>query len=152
MRFLPAIFSSKPKPRILVVEDNADQWFIIRWVLLQRFKEVEAIWVADVSEAMAYLEAGAAGQHPLPRLVLLDLYLPHRQAGWLLLEQIKTHPHYRSIPVIVLSRSNRLEDISQSYRLRSSAYLVKPATYDQWLQYFTHFRRYWWGTVILPKN
>ncbi|MVM37878.1 response regulator [Spirosoma sp. HMF3257] len=149
---VPTSFSSKsPKATILVIEDNADQWFIIHWALLQRFPEVEAIWMQEPTQAMMYLEACMQDIRELPKLILLDLYLPLRQHGWNLLELIKAHSVFREIPVVILSQSNDPEDIAESYTLRSNSYIVKPSGYEKWLACIASFRHYWWESVTLPK-
>ncbi|GAB4015786.1 response regulator [Spirosoma migulaei] len=139
------------KATILVVEDNADQWFIIHWALLQRFPEVEAIWMQEPAQAIMYLEACKADVRELPKLILLDLYLPQRQMGWQLLAMIKAHYLFREIPVVILSQSSDPEDISESYSLRSNSYIVKPMGYEKWLDCIASFRHYWWEAVTLPK-
>ncbi|UFH54177.1 response regulator [Spirosoma sp. KNUC1025] len=140
-----------PKSTILVVEDNADQWFVIRWALQQQFPEVEAVWLSEVAQVNMYLEACTQDLRELPRLILLDLYLPSRQQGLSLLEILKTHHIYREIPVIILSHSNDKDDISESYALRTNSYIVKPNGYEKWLECFASFRHYWWDAVTLPK-
>jgi CheY-like chemotaxis protein len=145
--------ATTPKPHkapILVIEDNADQWFIIRWALQQQFPEVEAVWVRDATEAQIYLES-CEKKYSLPKLILLDLYLPNRQQGWSVLGAIKTHHLYREIPVIMLSQSNDKEDIAESYSLRVNSYIVKPNHYQKWLDCIGSFRHYWWDAVTLPK-
>ncbi len=139
------------KATILVVEDNTDQWFLIRWALEQRFPEVEAIWMTEATQVVSYLEACSQHARELPKLILLDLYLPHRQHGWNLLQIVKTHHIYREIPVVVLSQSNDAEDISESYALRSNSYIIKPTGYDKWLECIASFHHYWWNAVSLPK-
>ena len=142
---------TKKKASVLVIEDNPDQWFIIRWALLQRFPEVEPVWMPDETQAIHYLENCLIKQAKLPRLILLDLYLPHRAMGWNLLQIIKTHHLYREIPVIMLSYSTDPADIRDSYLFRSNSYIIKPTTYDKWLDCFDWFRHYWWDAVTLPK-
>ncbi|WP_420150166.1 response regulator [Spirosoma sp.] len=139
------------KATILVIEDNADQWFLIRWALQQRFPEVDAIWMPEATQAVMYLETCVQTGCELPKLVLLDLYLPDRQQGCNLLQILKAHHIYREIPVVVLSYSNDKDDISESYALRSNSYIVKPSGYDKWLECITSFRHYWWEAVTLPK-
>jgi CheY-like chemotaxis protein len=136
---------------ILVVEDNADQWFIIKWALERQFSEVDPIWAANATDALLYLESCNNNIHELPRLVLLDLYLPTRETGWHLLQHIKTHYIYREIPVITLSASMDQEDITESYMLRSNSYIIKPSSLDKWTECMSAFRHYWWDAVTLPK-
>jgi CheY-like chemotaxis protein len=138
------------KTTILVVEDNADQWYIIQWALQQRFPEVEPIWFTNSAQTLMYLDSCSIDEASLPKLILLDLYLPNRQNGWRLLECIKTHYLYREIPTVMLSRSADSEDIRESYMLRTNSYIVKPDGYEKWLDCFTAFRHYWWDAATLP--
>jgi CheY-like chemotaxis protein len=136
---------------ILVVEDNADQWSVIKWALDERFPEVEPIWASTATKAMLYLESCDNDLAKLPRLIFLDLYLPTREAGWQLLQVVKTHYLYREIPVITLSASADREDVLESYMLRSNSYMVKPGSLDKWAECMSAFRHYWWDAVTLPK-
>lgn len=149
--FSPCKPGKSKKPTVLVVEDNADQWFLIRWAMQQRFPEVDPIWMSGANKVTKYLEVCEQSGCDLPKLILLDLYLPQRQQGWHLLQIIKTHHLYREIPVVVLSQSSDKEDISESYALRSNSYIVKPSEYDKWLDCISSFRHYWWHAVTLPS-
>jgi CheY-like chemotaxis protein len=151
MNLSAAFFRRKAKPQILVVEDKADHWFMIRWALQVSFPEVEPVWVSSDTAAIDHLTACTTNGQQKPRLVLLDLYLPHRQAAWNVLSAVKTSTHYRNVPVVMLSYSDKVEDILDSYQLRCNSYLVKPTSQDQWLSCFAEFRRYWWQAVTLPK-
>lgn len=143
--------TKRRRSTLLVVEDNADQWYVIRMALEQRFPEVDPVWVIDATQAILYLESCENDPIRLPRLVLLDLYLPTRDIGWQLLQIIKTHYLYREIPVVVLSASADQEDIVESYMLRSNSYIVKPGSVDKWHECISAFRHYWWDAVTLPK-
>lgn len=135
---------------ILVVEDNADQWLIIRSALYQCFPEVEPIWMNTATQTITYLEANAADATKMPRLIISDLYLPRREDGFILLEFIKTHIFYRKPPIVMLSSSQDEEDIARVYALNVASYIVKPGSYHEWLNCFYAFRRYWWEIVTLP--
>lgn len=134
---------------ILIVEDNADQWLIMRAALAQCFPEVEPVWVNNVAQAITYLKAQATEPAKIPRLVLSDLYLPRREEGLTLLEFVKNHVFYQKPPIIILSSSKDKEDIGMVYSF-SSTYIVKPGSYHEWLNCFYTFRRYWWEIVSLP--
>lgn len=135
---------------ILVVEDNADQWLIIRSALAQCFPEVEPIWMNNNTQVVHYLESCLSDDKQLPRLVISDLYLPRREDGFSLLEFIKGHDVFRQLPVVILSNSEDHKDIEKSYALSIASYIVKPVTYHQWLNCFYTFRRYWLEAVSLP--
>lgn len=137
---------------VLIVEDNADQWLIIRSVLAQCFPEVEPMWVNNAAQAIRYLETQSAGTDKLPYLIIADLYLPRREEGWQLLEFHKNHTFFRKPPIIVLSSSHDQEDIVKVYSYSVASYIVKPKTYHEWLTSFYAFRRYWWELVALPAR
>ena len=142
----------KQKPTILVIEDNADQWFLVRWALLQRFPEIEAVWMPEPERAFDYLETCSSDRDGLPKLVLLDLYLPKAETGWNTLQILKTHNLYRHIPTIVLSQSSDPEDIEKSYRCHTNLYITKPGNYQEWIHRFGLLRQSWWDTVHLPTK
>ena len=137
---------------MLVVEDNADHWDLIRMALERGLPEVQPIWVTNADEAMDYLNDCLPKGIELPKLVLLDLYLPKREDGWQLLQQIKAQPSFRQVPVIVLSYSSSQEDITDSYLHGSTSYVTKPLDVQAWLEYIQTLRTYWWETVTLPSD
>ncbi|AUD02613.1 response regulator [Spirosoma pollinicola] len=151
MAKLPSIRKRKsPKIPILVVEDNADNWLIIRSALSQCFPEVEPIWMNNTMQVISYLESCTSSEKPLPRLIISDLYLPRNEDGFMLLESIKSHPIYRQLPIVILSHSEDSQDVARSYTYSIASYIVKPISYHQWLNCFYTFRRYWLEAVTLP--
>jgi CheY-like chemotaxis protein len=115
---------------ILLVEDEEHD-VIFMQMALQSAKVRNPLAVAyDGHQALCYLEGQGEfanrRRHPLPRLVLLDLRLP-RLPGLDVLKWIREQPHFRQLPVIVLSTSNQDSDIEQAYRFGANAYIVKPA-------------------------
>lgn len=137
---------------ILIVEDNPDQWFIIRWALLQCFPGFNFVWITDAIQVMIYLDTCLQEQQPLPWMILTDLDRPDRIDGWNLLIALKQNPFYRSIAVILLSKSSNPEDLKQSYLLRCTSYIVKPTSYGEWLICFSELRQYWLEVATLETN
>ncbi|SFE28877.1 CheY chemotaxis protein or a CheY-like REC (receiver) domain [Spirosoma endophyticum] len=139
----------KKRVPILLIEDNADQWLIIRSALSQCIPELEPVWINNAAQSLTYLENCSLEKNNIPRLILMELYLPHREEGLALLASIKSHPFYRQVPVIVLSHSEAYKDIVETYQYSIASYISKPSTYHQWLVGFYTFRRYWWDWVSL---
>lgn len=83
------------------------------------------------ASAIAYLNGeglfGDRLKHPLPSVILLDLKMPTID-GFQVLQQIKAHPVWRSICVIVLTSSSLPSDIKRAYLEEANAYLVKPSS------------------------
>ena len=99
---------------------------------------------------MPYLEKAALKEADLPRLILLDLFLPGREGGFALLQAIKSHPLHQQIPVVVWSHSQDEADIVRSYNFSIASYIVKPASVEAWQSCISIFRRYWVEVVHLP--
>ena len=138
---------------LLVVEDNQDHWQLIRFGLQKMLPDVNLVWSATAPEALTYLTTCLEQDRDLPRLMLLDLYLPNRETGFHFLKSIKTATLVlRRIPVVILSGSLHPDDIKESYELGSSSYFVKPTGSDEWDAYFETIFNYWSRTVTLPNS
>lgn len=131
------------KPTILVIEDNADEWFMIRWLLLRQFPQAEAVWISDSTSVIPYMESCIRYEKDLPRLILLDLYLPDTMASLTLLRTFKTHRLYQHIPTVVVSRSSDPDDIGEAFAHACNSYIVKPTKFNEWLDGFSLLHTYW---------
>lgn len=139
-----------PKPIILVVEDSSDDWFMIRRTLQQNFPQLEAVWLINADEVIPYLDNRSRHEEELPKLITLDLYLPSSsvyaptaQVGIWVIQALKSHHVYHRIPLVALSRSSHVDDISEAFKYSTNSYLIKPNDYPGWLDLFTELRRFW---------
>ncbi|MVM35519.1 response regulator [Spirosoma sp. HMF4905] len=139
--------------KVLIVEDNDDQWQIIQQAMRQCIREVTAQRVSNIEQALTLLNDWRYQEWEIPKLILLDLYLPTNSDGWQLLKFIKTMPvNFSQIPIVMLTSSADRTDIMDAYRLGISAYLVKPIEFADWLTCFRQLRIYWWETATLPQT
>ena len=106
----------RPRPRILLADDNADMRHYVRRLLSDHFL-VEA--VADGEGALAAIQRAA------PDLVLSDVMMP-RLDGFGLLRALRADPQTRSIPVILLSARAGEEAQVEGLEHGADDYLVKP--------------------------
>lgn len=136
------------KPQILVVEDNIDEWFLIRWTLVQKYSQAEFNWLADADHVLSYLETLSRQEKEFPKFILLDLYLPSASEGIRTLQALKSHRIFRQIPVVVLSRSRNADDISEALKYSSDGYLIKPDSYLEWIDCFQELTKYWQEPLI----
>lgn len=143
--------SALRRASLLIVEDSPDQQTLIGQLLTKTLPELIPSWAADASSALAYLADCETERRPLPRLILLDLYLPSREDGLEILRQLKAQSVLSRVPVVVLSRSDDREDIRTAYDLGAASYIAKPSTMDAWLAYFESVRHYWFGAVTFPS-
>lgn len=137
--------------KVLVVDDSDDHWHLIQKSLKACLPEVKSVRAATPQQALNLLNEWETQEWELPKQILLDLYMPDRKDGWGLLKQIKAMPApLNQIPIVMLSSSTDNYDILKAYQLGVSSYLVKPASYEEWLAYFQELRTYWWETTTLP--
>jgi CheY-like chemotaxis protein len=100
---------------ILLVEDNIEHLKLTTYILKLNKVPGEIHVVRDGQEALDYLhhknKFSDAALSPRPSLVLLDLNIP-RVDGKQVLKIMKADVSLRDIPVVVVSSSNRQEDIA----------------------------------------
>lgn len=137
--------------RILLVEDSPGDVNLTREALHQAKVANELCVVGDGVEALQYLRGEGQFQgHPAPDLMLLDLNLP-RKDGREVLEEVKTDPDLKHIPVIVLTTSSDESDILQSYRLHANAFVTKPVAFDQFITALQQFEGFWLQVVRFAR-
>ena len=122
------------KQTILSIEDNADEWFFTQWALNKQFPEAKLVWLSDPTQVIPHLDTCQQTEKDLPSLILLDLYLPTSAVGFGILQALKSHPVYYRIPLVVLSRSSQPVDITDAIRHSANSYIVKPSTYQEWVE------------------
>lgn len=117
---------------LLVIEDNASDFALLKEFLDEAPNPPGISWVKDGSEALDYL----CQNHPymdstLPDIILLDLGMP-RIDGRELLEKIKSIPKLAAIPVIVLSTSRNPQDRDLSTRFGAAEFISKPHNLEEY--------------------
>ena len=136
---------------VLVVEDSPGDARLIA----EAFKETKVKTVLrvveDGVEAMSFLrQEGAYKQEVRPDIILLDLNLP-RKDGREVLAEIKQDEALKQIPVLILTTSNRLQDIIFSYENHANSYIVKPVDMDSFFQVVKDLEDFWFRVAKLPS-
>ncbi len=103
--------------RLLMVEDEEDIAFLVRFLLERNGIEVEHL--PDGRQALARLQA------PPPDLVLLDVMLPYHD-GLELVERLRAEPAWAQVPVLMLTAKARERDIVRALELGADDYVTKP--------------------------
>lgn len=137
--------------RVLVADDNPDHRFFIERALVGMAGiEFEVATVTDGAEALDYLfrRNGFEGA-PRPQLILLDLRMP-KVDGHGVLEELKSDPALRRIPVAVLSSSERPDDVGLAYDLGTNCYLVKADSASAIRDVLVRVTEYWTDVSRLP--
>jgi two-component system, response regulator len=122
------------KLNILIVEDNFEHLRLTTYILEHHNVPGTISVVRDGQEAMDYLyrrrQFADPGSSPAPHLILLDLNIP-RIDGKEFLKIIKSDQTLRQIPVIVMSSSDREEDIQFARATGAAAYVSKSHGFEK---------------------
>ena len=109
------------KPRVLVVDDVADNREILTRRLVRRnFEVVEAVGGND---ALAKIAEGEFD------VVLLDIMMPDLN-GNEVLKQVRADPRHADLPVIMVTAKTQSEDVVSSLALGANDYITKPVDFD----------------------
>jgi CheY-like chemotaxis protein len=104
----------KGQRRVLVVDDDQGARNLLRaWLENEGY---------EVSEASSADEGISRAKETLPSLILLDILMPGK-SGWQMLQQVRSMPKTRDIPIIVVSV---VEEQKLAYSMGVADYFVKP--------------------------
>jgi len=143
------------KQPILIAEDDADD----RYLLQTAFSEIgfpERIdFVENGIEVMTYLDniftSNNMEERALPGFILLDLNMPKKD-GREVLKELKQHPVFKKIPIIVFTTTKNEIEIKRCYELGANSYVVKPISFDALLKVVENIRSYWFQTASIPVS
>ena len=136
----------KDEIEILLVEDDPDDLELAMHALNDEHICNRIQVARDGEEALDFLFC--RGPHSRrdpechPKLVLLDLKLP-KVDGLEVLEQIRSNPRTRALPVVILTSSKQEQDMVQGYRLGVNSYIQKPVDFDQFRSTIKRLGYYW---------
>lgn len=141
---------------ILLVEDNLEDIEITQRAFAKGRVKNDLIVVRDGEEALDYLYQRGPYQGPSsaprPGMILLDLSLP-KVGGLEVLRHIKQDDALKTIPVVILTASQREQDIVNSYAFGVNTYIEKPVEFDNFLRVIRAVQNYWIVIATLsPEN
>jgi CheY-like chemotaxis protein len=114
--------------RVLVVEDNPADVYLIRSALTEHSIEANIEVVSDGERARTLARDFQEGSTPWPDLVLLDINLP-KIDGLELLRRLSAAP----CPIVVMSSSQSPSDRQQAIDHGAACYFWKPTDLDGFL-------------------
>ena len=126
---------------ILAVEDDENDITLMKRIFQKQMPDYSIKYISDGEEALQYLRS-AKFKEELPRLILLDIKIP-KVNGLELLKNIRLIEEYKSIPVVMLSSSDREDEIQLSYHLGANSYIEKPKTFTDLSRTLPAMMDYW---------
>ena len=109
------------KPKILIVEDDADISYMLK-MFFEREYEVEI--AAQGREALEKTRT------VMPNLIILDIMLPDIN-GYEVCRELRTHARTSFIPIIFLTQKDDLSDKLQGLELGADDYITKPFDFGE---------------------
>jgi CheY-like chemotaxis protein len=144
--------AGKKKVQILYIEDSAQDVFIMKRALKTSPIPLTLHVVKNGTDALSFLrQEGTFKNVQLPHIVLLDLNLP-KLGGLEVLEFLKLHESFRSIPVIVITSSKDNKDKESAFKRYASAYITKLPKYHEFEKRIEIMCAFWLGVSELPDR
>ncbi|MFN7025431.1 MAG: response regulator [Pseudorhizobium sp.] len=117
---------------IVMVEDDEGHARLIEKNVRRAGVSNEIIPFTDGNSALDFiLGSDRTGVSTQDRhlLILLDLNLPD-MSGIDILEKVKSNPHAKRLPVVILTTTDDEREIQRCYDLGANVYITKPVDYD----------------------
>jgi two-component system, chemotaxis family, response regulator Rcp1 len=135
---------------ILMVEDSLMFARITMGALKEGAVKHRMTWLTDGFDALEFLHRrGRFKRAPRPDLLLLDLGLP-KIDGREVLTEVKSDDGLRTIPVVVMTGSEDVEDRLLGERLQVEGYVTKPVDFEKFLRLVAELREHWQEDMVLP--
>lgn len=132
------------KYRILMIENDSDDRFLAEDVFLAEGLDAKIDFVYS-ADAHTYI----SNTQPRPDLILLDRNTqPHEFTD--MIQHIRQAEGYAPVPIVVISNTNRREDIERSYACGANSFIKKPDDYAGSVSTIKSFINYWFQAVELP--
>jgi len=120
--------------RILVIEDNGSDVFLLDRALNQQGLRFELVHLQSGGKALAFIRRqGPYADAPTPHLILVDLNLS-KYSGEDILREIRNSPHLGGVPVCVWSSSRSRRDEALLKDLGVCQFITKPSGLDEFMQ------------------
>ena len=120
--------------RILVVEDNQADVFLLRHALDEHGKEYQLEVLRDGGEALRFVEhQRMLARDPNPCAIVLDLHLP-KHDGAAVLKAIRDEPTLAHIQVVALTSFASPTEEKEVRELGIRLYRAKPTDLDEWIR------------------
>lgn len=136
---------------ILIAEDDADDRFLLQAAFEENGFQDKLHFVENGVEVLEYLYLLEKDeQTPLPKFILLDLNMPKKD-GREVLKELKQHPKFKKIPVVIFSTTNNEQEMHRCYESGANSYITKPNSFENLLKTVAALRSYWMNVSNTPS-
>lgn len=131
--------------RILLAEDNPKDIELTLEAFADSKIANDVVVARDGAEALDYLYCrGKFQDRPAgdPIVALLDVKMP-KLNGLEVLKQIRSDPHFKHLPVVMVTSSREEQDLVKSYELGVNAYVLKPVGFKEFTDAIKQIGAFW---------
>src|SRR4051812_2770970 len=114
---------------ILLVDDNADDLFVLRQRVLRSGVKNPVLTFEDGEDAMAYLRNLRPGDSA-PCVMFLDVRMP-ATGGFEVLKWVREQPSLAALPVVIITTSALPEDAARARKFGATRFLKKFPTPEE---------------------
>lgn len=144
--------SKQPLPWVLVFEDDDDDFLLLKRAFEESGNRVHLTRALDGEGMIPELLGSASDGGPAyPKFILMDLRMP-RKDGRETLCELKSHPDFKRIPVLVLTTSKYHGDVNRSYLEGANTYFSKPNDFTSLVAMIRTICDYWLKTAVHPGS
>jgi len=138
---------------ILIAEDDADDRFLLQAAFEENGFKDKLHFVENGVEVLEYLNTinAQSSNKIFPRFILLDLNMPKKD-GREVLKELKQHPDFKKIPVVIFSTTNNEQEMRRCYELGANSYITKPNSFESLIKTVAALRSYWTHTSSIPTT
>jgi CheY-like chemotaxis protein len=108
----------------LLIDDDQDDQEIFMIALKDSGQRVKCQMVDNAILGLQQLDSDP---EKIPDYIFLDLNMPGMN-GMQCLEQIKSRPFLKDVPVVIFSTSSRQQDINETQKMGAAAFITKPSS------------------------
>jgi CheY-like chemotaxis protein len=143
-----SLSSSKKNIEILHVEDNAGDALLMKELFKTSQFPVHLTVARDGEDALDILhKAKAFSGKGKPDIILLDLSLPGL-SGFEVLAEIRKNKNLADTPVLIMSASQKDQDLKSAYENLANFYIVKPMDMKHFSVVMTYIEKFWLSRII----
>lgn len=125
--------------QVLLIEDNPDDIASVRRLMAASGQPIHLVAAESGGAGLAYLRQQ---ERDGAQMVLLDIHLPDGN-GLDVLRRLKADPALGDIPVVILTASERDQDVRDGMELGAHGHFNKPMRDEDFFWITTSVRNYW---------
>ena len=127
---------------VLLIDDDPDMDPVVHEALRGAAPSAALLTARTGTEGAQVLQETLAGAAYDVAVVILDLVLPDRP-GLEVLMNLRAIAASKTVPVVVMTRSQQETDVWLSYKAGANAYVVKPSSREEFVACYQEVLHFW---------